>query len=106
MPRIIVRKQTGEVIGDFQGEPKPGTLIQNAVNAGLGDASEFEEKHVTQKQYDKAKKEWLAKTQDQRDQREAERLQKGQSLVNKLKDMGLTNDEITILGTHLIEFLQ
>lgn len=46
MPRICVRIATSEVIPDFQSNPIEGSLIINAVNAGLGKADEFEEQVV------------------------------------------------------------
>jgi len=49
--RICKRIATGEVIPDFQNRATPGTLIINAVRAGLGVAEEFEELEVTRDEF-------------------------------------------------------
>lgn len=106
MPRILRRKSDGSVIPDFQGDPSPGTLTNNALQAGIiTSADEVEEVDVDQITYDAEVQKLVDATKSARDAVEAADLAERQSILDKIKTAaGLTIKEADrlkeILGLH------
>lgn len=96
MPVICVYKKSGVVVADFQSNVvKDGTLIKNAVAAGLGVEEDFEEMEVSQEDFDqhiKAFKDSVLPQGKVVAQSGEEQLK--QSIETKLGNFGLSKEEI------------
>ena len=94
---ICKRKSSGEVINDFQTKATKGSLINNAVRAGLGDADEFEEVDVPKAEYEALAEQVNGVAREAGRQAEIDKEAKKTSAKNKLKGLGLTQEEIDAL---------
>lgn len=97
MPRILIDKRTNKTVNDFQSNPAPGTLLSNAVKAGLGNIEDFEEKEVTEQKYKVEMDKVLAPLRAQREAEKQLRIQTLESAKTKLKAIGLTDEELEVL---------
>lgn len=91
--RVCIEKTTGKLI-EYQSDNAPlGTLSKNAINSGYN-ASDIIEKYVTPQEWQLIKEEQIDKPiKEKAKQKE----QKRQKAINKLKDLGLLEDEIDAL---------
>ena len=95
--RVCLRKSNGKLIEYQSGNAPLGTLTQNAINNGYN-PNDIEEKYVTQEEWLPIREEWIDKPTKQKiTQKKAEKETKELSISNKLKVLGLTNNEINIL---------
>ena len=94
---ICIEKKTGKVIPDFQSSATAGTLIKNAVNAGLGKAEDFEEREVTKEEYKSEVDAFQLSMKPQRDAEALDRKTTIESAITKLKAVGLTNKALKAL---------
>lgn len=49
---VLIDTRTGNYVNDFQSNATAGVLIENAVKAGLGTESDFEEVDVTEEEFE------------------------------------------------------
>jgi len=90
--RICLEKSTGKLV-EMQSDPRQGTLIQNAVNAGYAQA-DVEEKEVTADEWAIVRERWIdAPYREERAAQVAAR----ESANAKLVALGFTDDEIEAL---------
>lgn len=94
---ICINKKTGEVVPDFQSSATPGTLIKNAVNAGLGVAEDFEEQDVEKEVYQSHVDAFMELKRPESEAAELDEKNTLKSVKKKLKDLGLTDKEIKTL---------
>ncbi len=80
---VIVDIRTDEYVPDFQGGARPGVLIANAVRAGLGQASDFQEVWVTETEYREAITAYKLLLKPQKDAEKAEKKVKVDALIDK-----------------------
>ena len=87
--RVCLEKSTGKLV-EMQSDPRQGTLIQNAINAGYTQA-DVEEKEVTADEWAAIKEQWIdAPAREWQAQQEAARQEKEQAVKSKL---GLSDDD-------------
>lgn len=101
MPRILIDKRDNSVVDDFQGSPSPGTLMGNAIRAGLGVEADFNEVDITQEEYDQHVADKKERTRVAREALVAKNAANFRSANGKLKGLGFTKDEIKALFPHL-----
>lgn len=98
MYRICIKKQTNEVVPDFQGIPSPGTLISNAVKAGLGQPEDFEEQIVDEDTYKNEVAKFLDKDKVSRENEIKRIRNKKKNLREKVKQkLELDEEELAFL---------
>ena len=95
---ICKRKSNGELINDFQEKATPGTLISNAVRAGLGEEADFEEVDVTKAEYEAAAEQVNGADRVAGQQAIVDKEAKKTSAKAKLKALGLTDEEIDAIS--------
>jgi hypothetical protein len=91
--RVCLEKTTGKLIEYQSGDAPLGTLIQNAVNAGYK-KEDIEEKYINQQEWSVIKEKWI--NEPAKKERE-EKQQKFDKAKNKLKTLGLTEEDISAL---------
>lgn len=95
--RICIDKRTNTVVNDFQSNPKEGSLIENAVRANLGSPKDFEEREVDDSVFEAERNKMIAQYASAIQASKNQRLMKYESIKNKLKKVGLTDDEILLI---------
>jgi len=96
-------KRTGNYVNDFQTlVKKDGTLIGNAVRAGLGNPEDFEEIEVSREEFWQIEKQInelfrsiLLKEQEKQKKEAKDKAQK--DAFKKLKELGLTEEQLEAL---------
>lgn len=91
--RVCLKKSDGKLIEFQSGDAPLGTLTQNAVNSGYL-ASDVEEKYVSVAEWEAIHKEWIS---DPGEAKNKVKKNKQKSGKNKLKALGLTQEEIDSL---------
>jgi len=94
--RICIDKRNGKVVPDFQGSPSEGTLLKNAVNALGGTFADYEEREVDDVEYKEKLDAFMLETKPLRDAAKKANDDMRKSAKDKLKALGLTNEEITL----------
>jgi len=95
---ICRNKKNGSIVPDFQSNPAPGTLIRNAVNAGLGLAEDFEEVDVTRQDFDTYRSDHIQRNRAAQEAIANKRAADVVALKQKLKvSLNLTDDELNTL---------
>lgn len=91
--RVCLRKSDGKLIEYQSGNAFLGTLTRNAVEAGYN-ASDIEEVNVTEEEWAQIRYEQLEKPAEDEQKEKDKKIKSGKK---KLKDLGLTQDEIDSL---------
>ena len=94
---VCFDKRTGEVVNDFQSGAKTGTLIDNAVRAGLGSVGDFEERIVSDDEFETLDNQTNDAMRAQSEQEWVQRKADAVKARDKLKALGLTADEVEAL---------
>ena len=97
MPRICVNIATSEVIPDFQDNAKEGSLILNAISAGLGSADDFEEQVVDKSTFERHVDDYKAGFADLTVAEELARTNARASIRQRLLDLGFTLQELKFM---------
>ena len=92
-------KCTGEYVNDFQGNAKKdGTLIGNAVRAGLGSEEDFEEIEVSKEEFIQIKESVIASMREKLRKENEKKTTERKAKINQLKGkLGLSDEEYNLL---------
>jgi hypothetical protein len=93
---VARNKKTGEFLNDFQSYATPQVLIQNAVRAGLK-IDEIEIVKVTEEDFKQIKTDYIAAHPPEPNPIEEKLNADRASALQKLKALGLTEDEVKAL---------
>jgi hypothetical protein len=91
--RICLEKSTGKLV-EMQSDPRQGTLIQNAINAGYAQV-DVEEKEVTADEWATIREEWIDKPQRDEDKKHSDSRIVAEEIIRSR--LGFTDDEWVML---------
>jgi len=100
--RVLVKTDTLEIIPDFQGKPKAGVLLDNAIRAGLGTIDNLEERVVTEQEYTDAKQVWMDSVKPAKDAAKSDKKTRKDVLIKKAK-RSWSNEHLTELENLILD---
>jgi len=95
--RVCKNSRTGEYINDFQDNPSPGTLINNAVRAGIASSGDLVEVEVSPTMFSEIKATVLEPIHKKSASDQVATDAKVKGVKTKLKGLGLTDEDISLL---------
>lgn len=94
--RVCIRKSDGRPLGYMSGNAPLGTLTKNAINAGFN-PGDMEEKYVSPQELEQIIKNWKNNPANPIFQKNKDKKEKRKNAKKKLKNLGLTENEIKVL---------